>query len=269
MRILISLFALIFITNPSVARTCKLKVTKVAVVDTGLNLDDPRFEGHICKDGNTSYVGDIKDTIGHGTHVTGLILKYGGDKPYCFMIYKYYDDKNTGRQNLLNEISAFRKAVADGADIVNFSSGGSEFDEQEYLIIKQHPEVTFVVAAGNEGRDFNLPAYHYYPASYKLKNMVIVGNLNDYGVRNQTSNYGEGINAWENGTLALSSLPGNCPEHPAFDWIPKKLATKLIKEHTDLRILDGCNGYMTGTSMAAAIKTGKIVANKKIACDSE
>ena len=63
------------------------------------------------------------------------------------------------------------------------------------------------------------------------KRIYIVGNLVKKDSRSiaNTSNYGEPVNTWEVGTNVLSRLPGK-----SF-------------------------GFMTGTSQATAVKTGKIV----------
>jgi len=224
MNYLIILFFLFL--SPALAS--EHKTLKVAVIDTGLNLKDDRFQGVICPTGHKDFTGEgINDIHGHGTHVTGLIKKNAGIGNYCILIYKYYSEKLIDRQNLINAISALKEAASNGADIVNFSSGGPEFNEEEYLIIKQHPYITFVVAAGNEGHNLDYKC-DYYPACLGLPNMVIVGNCKNKKVYNKTSNYGKILTTCNNGNNVLSSLPNGF-------------------------------GYMSGTSQSTAIETGKLV----------
>lgn len=209
---------------------------KVAIVDTGLDLSDSRFSSHLCALGHKDLTDKgLQDKIGHGTHVAGIIQKYAKDANYCMLIYKYYLNEGDTRNNLYREIGAFYLAIQNGANIINFSSGGSNFNEEEYLIIKNNPKVLFVVAAGNDHQDLDKPGENYYPASYRLKNIISVGNLNEDGTIANNSNYGSFL-SWELGTNIVSTIP--CKENV-------------------------CTQSMSGTSMATAVKTGKILKTYK------
>lgn len=221
------LLALLLLITPTVLANGSAAL-KIAIVDTGLDLQDPRFAAHLCPTGHEFFAGKtIKDEHGHGTHVAGLIQKYAGSGDYCFLIYKYYSDSQTGQQNLIAEIASINVAIRNGAKIINISGGGPEFTEQEYLAIKSHPEVRFVVAAGNEHRDIDVPSQEYYPASYWLPNETVAENA-------------------ENGKLAQSS-----------NW--SKKAVSEDGENVLSTLPDGKYGRMTGTSQSTAIRTGKIV----------
>ena len=211
---------------------------RIAVVDTGLDLNDPRFEGHICLTGSKNFVeGEtLEDIHGHGTHVAGLIQFYAKNSNYCFLIYKYYSDKLPGTVNLKNEVASLRDAVINKADIVNFSGGGPIFDEQEYLVIKENPQITFIVSAGNEHQDMDIIGNEYYPASYWFKNEIVVKNVDSSGNLVLSSNYSKKTAIKEMGFNVLSYLP-------------------------NMRM-----GYMTGTSQAAAIHTGKVICNRSKSC---
>lgn len=176
---------ILFLVSLALAET-----TKVAVIDTGLNLSDNRFT-HLCVTGHKDFTStSINDVHGHGTHVYGLIQQYAGNKNYCVLIYKYYSDRNNEEQNLKNEILSIREAIKNGAKIINFSAGGNSFSKKEYSIIRYHPEIAFVVASGNDGIDLdsNKEDNQYFPTSYalhdfyvegkeykKLKNILVVG----------------------------------------------------------------------------------------------
>lgn len=194
---------------------------KVAVIDTGLDLKDPRFTPVLCADGHENLSGEnsIADVEGHGTHIAGIIKKYAGDANYCLMIFKYF---SASRNNLI--IDAIRLAVAHGANIINISSSGLGYSEAEYLTIKYAPTVTVVAAAGNDGK-----IIASYPGSYDLPNVINVGALDVFGHRRGSSNYGPSVKAWELGEDIQSTLP------------------------------DGSVGYMSGTSQATAVHTGKLI----------
>lgn len=205
------------------------EIIKVGIIDTGLNLDDPRFSEHVCSSGHHHFVDkNINDEHGHGTHIAGLIQQYAGYGNYCFLIYKFYSDSNTGAQNLIMEIEAMKAAIRNGADIINFSGGGPEFAEDEYLIIKNHPNVLFVVAAGNEHENLDNSKKGFYPASYWLKNEVVVQNIGKDGM-----------------------------VYPGSNW--SKKAVSEIGENAYSTLPNGEMGYLTGSSQATAIRTGKIV----------
>jgi len=58
--------------------TKKLEGVRIAILDTGIDLSHPRLKGRIAKDDCRNFVGDpveIRDEVGHGTHVASLLLK--------------------------------------------------------------------------------------------------------------------------------------------------------------------------------------------------
>lgn len=232
--------------NPKPAN---IKYIKVAVIDTGI---DSTLIGKswMCAKGHKDFSGlGLKDNHGHGTHVSGIIDQYAKNflfsklEPeqfkeidnltmhYCQIIIKYYDSRATGSDNLKNTIKAFKWAIAQKVDIINYSGGGVEADPRERAIIKValNRGIKIVAAAGNERSDID--KHKYYPAMYD-KRIYIVGNLVDSESREiaSSSNYGKSINTWEVGTNVMSRMPNN------------------------LKF-----GFMTGTSQATAVKTGKLV----------
>ena len=217
---------------------CTRKMERVAVIDTGLDLTDPRFSSLLCKDGNHwDFV--LKKPVqsdynGHGTHVAGLIKKYAGNASYCFLIYRYFEyDIFSGNDNLKNEIQAIKQAVKDGATIINISGGGRDRSYEECKTIENASSVRFVLAAGNNGE--NIDFGHFYPACCGSSNITIVGSTNKDGVKLSSSNYGNSVTAWELGLNVESTVPGG-------------------------------TGVMSGTSQATAITTGKIVSKNKNQC---
>lgn len=219
------LFALCLLLTP-VLVDAGTKQIRIGVLDTGLDITDPRFKDRICGSYDATGTG-IEDHLGHGTHVVGLIQKYAGNKPYCLVIIKYtdsYDD--SGYVTFNRALYALRDAHV---DVVNFSGGGDQYSSVELAILKEMNVPTFV-AAGNHGKDIDYDKY--YPASYGLKNVTPVCSLDSMGMRASTSNYEENCQ-WEFGMAVLSTLP-------------YKIAPSGI-------------GYLSGTSMATAIATGKFI----------
>jgi subtilisin family serine protease len=217
---------------------------RVAVIDTGVDPADPRFAGLICSRHTPwDFVSNkplSKDPHGHGTHVAGLIKLYAGSANYCFLFFRYYSELNTGADNLKNEISAIEAAIKEGATHVNISGGGSELDEREYRLIKSASHVKFIVAAGNDHQNLDDPDVQYFPASYRLPNVVVVGAMDSKcRVRFYRSNYGNRVNAWEQGENLFSTMP--------------------IKYGGEKHWIFA--GHMSGTSQATAIHTGKLISD--------
>lgn len=213
---------------------------KVAIIDTGLDLKDPRFKGFLCKRGHKNFVSDetIEDIHGHGTFVAGLIKQYAGNAKYCLLVYKYYSDDATSTQNLNREVLAFNEAIKNGASVVNYSGGGAGYSAEEAKAIKTHTETTFVVAAGNERENLDIPGNEYWPASLFYPNMHVVASIDAIGNRSSSSNYG------------------------------KKIEDKEIGEDISSYLPDGKTGTMSGTSMSTAIFSGKLVDKLSNSCDN-
>lgn len=175
----------------------------------------------------------LNDTNGHGSHIAGIIMKDVCPEVNLISCI-YYDKLNTDKQNFQNELECFKSALIIKPDIINFSSGGPDFNKEEYEILKSLSDlnIKIVVAAGNDGRNFlNVydPVHSYFPAQYDIKNIIPVGNLDEYGNRNPSSNYGLSNMVWEVGTNILSNY------------------------------LYGTYAKMSGTSQAAAARTNRIL----------
>lgn len=206
---------------------------RVVVLDTGLNLSDARFTPYLCKEGHKDFTGHgIFDAEGHGTHIVGNIIRHAKHADYCLIIVKFYHDFRTEAETYYQ---AFQYAVSLNPSIVNFSGGGNEAKEWEKHTIEFIKDTTWVVAAGNDQSNLDLSC-NFYPACYLFNNVISVGNLNKNLTVAKHSNYGKVIKHWEIGEDVYSSLP-------CFPFETK----------------DKCNGYMSGTSMATATATGKLI----------
>lgn len=210
--------------------TCLAKI-RVLEIDTGVakNSHD-EIDTHLPK--NPANVLDYTDSNTHGTHVAGLILK--DTCPEVELESCSWFDVLSPKGNEEEYIMCLRNAILEKPDFINISSGGPNFDEEEFrlLTILSNLGVKIIVAAGNESQDLSLRENNYYPAKYKITNLIPVGNLNPFKVKNSSSNYGLQNEVWEIGTEIKSTLP------------------------------NGKYGYMSGTSMSAAIFTNKLLREK-------
>lgn len=182
--------------------------------------------------------GDLTDNHGHGTHIAGIIgAKAGNSKGIAgispnvkLMILKYFDPKVPVTDNLKNTINSINYAIANGARIINYSGGGTEFSQEEKDAIEEARKkgILFVAAAGNERS--NSDHHKYYPADYGLNNIISVTAIDPKTEVLASSNYGtQTVDLAAPGQNILSTLPGDS------------------------------YGYMTGTSQATAFVTGAAV----------
>lgn len=142
----------------------------IAVVDSGIDLTHPDLVGNIV--GGTGFVGNVTgaDDEGHGTHVAGTIaaledngLGVVGVAPDADLLAVKVLDRR-GRGSYSNIAAGIDWAVANGANVINLSLGGTS-DSQTLRTALQaaHDAGVFVaVAAGNEGSS----ATQFYPAAY-------------------------------------------------------------------------------------------------------
>ena len=186
----------------------------------------------------------LDDNHGHGTHIAGIIGAEAGNgkgisgisPQVSLMVLKYYDPKVPNTDNLKNTVAAMKYAVKMGARIINYSGGGTEYSQEEHDAVQEAERkgILFVAAAGNERS--NSDQHHYYPADYKLRNIISVTAIDPTTQVLNSSNYGvETVDIAAPGQNILSCLPGNS------------------------------YGYMTGTSQATAFVSGAaalIMANK-------
>jgi thermitase len=228
----------------------------VAVIDTGIDASHKDLAPNIYNEKSTprgkncpasalkvfgwDYVTgkcNPSDDHGHGTHVAGIIgavtnLDSGvsGVAPrVSIMAVKYYSESNPGSVNLKNTIDALNYAIDRGARIINYSGGGPEYSEAEYLAIKRAESrgILIVAAAGNEHQNTDLRENYYYPQAYGLSNIISVAATDINNNLLPSSNWGKSkVDVAAPGENIYSTLPGNR------------------------------YGYMTGTSQATAFVSG-------------
>ncbi|MER7725315.1 S8 family serine peptidase [Streptomyces sp. NPDC096323] len=139
------------------------KGVKIAVLDTGADATHPDLKGQILASKNFSTSPDTKDRFGHGTHVSSIAAgtgaksggKFKGVAPDARLLEgKVLDDDGFGDDSGI--LAGMEWAVAQGADVINLSLGGTDtpgVDPLEAAVDKLSADsgVLFAIAAGNEG----------------------------------------------------------------------------------------------------------------------
>lgn len=215
----------------------------VAVIDTGIDPNHPFLKDNIHvtlgNKSSSNYGLDFSkgrksatkpiDTHGHGTHVSGIIKSVF--PKVKILPLKYYNRNASGKDNLNSTISALKYAVDQNVDVINYSGGGPEPDLAELEILRkaERKGIIVVAAAGNEESNIDKKKNAYFPASYKLSNIITVTahdqNLQILG----SSNYGK------------SSVDISAPGFRIKSALPK-----------------GKAGFLTGTSQATAFVSGVV-----------
>ena len=204
------------------------KVIKVGVIDTGIDDKHYIFKNTTIKKFDFSMKKDNEDDNGHGTHVSGIIKSVNPNIE--IYSYKFYDPNANGQQNLHSTILALKKAVEMNVDLINYSGGGPEpsFEELQVLKEAQRKGIIVIVAAGNEKSNLDQSQNAYFPASYDLDNIIVVGAHDQEENKIISSNWGDIVDIYAPGYRIKSAIPSNGA------------------------------GYMTGTSQATAFVSGYV-----------
>ena len=180
-------------TNPSVAGVA------VAMIDSGVNYTLAPLNERLARDASGALIGfdwwdmdprpfDSHPSRSpflpqrHGTRTASVLLD---DAPMARIAPMRYPRPDMSRMLQLID------AVAEqGIKIVNLSLGGN--DAAQWVHFEQaaraHPQILFVVSAGNNGRD--LDKQPVFPAALALQNLITVGSSNPQGLPAHGSNWG-------------------------------------------------------------------------------
>jgi subtilisin family serine protease len=131
-------------------------------------------------------------------------------------------------------------AAQAGARIVNLAMGSNRKEHWDGFVagVLAHPDILFVVSAGNDGRD--LDRRPVYPAAFDFPNMLVIASADGFGEPAPGSNWGKA-------TVDLL-VPGERIPVTAFDGqrttasgasfaAPRvtALAARLLAEHPEWR----------------------------------
>jgi subtilisin family serine protease len=226
----------------------QLTTIQVAVVDSGIDVDHPEFEGMLLPGKNYVTTGAAPiDKYGHGTHVAGLIgammnneIGIAGVAPKIKIDpRKVLNDAGSGMID--NVVRGICDAADAGANLINLSLVTSQRSSVleaavQYAAAKG---VLLVAAAGNSGLQSVA-----YPAAFDEVMAVAATTYSD--VRASYSNYSATAPIIE-----IAAPGGALPQSMYSTW-----AKGAYCRDTHAQLAE--SGYCTaeGTSMAAAIVTG-------------
>lgn len=211
------------------------KGVTIAVLDTGIAADHPEFSGtgKIAAGYNAvAGHGDVADTVGHGTHVSGLLtaardgagmhgIAYGA----TLLPVKVFDGGGKGDSAALDR--GLRQVIGKAA-IANLSLSSASAPNPSALREALASGMLLVVAAGNSaGADPQWPA-RYAKEAWAGQRLIAVGAVDE-----------------SNRLAAFSNRAGD-----AAPWFLVAPGVNLVST------VPGGYGAMSGTSMAAPIVSG-------------
>lgn len=210
------------------------KRIKVCVMDTGVDVTHPDLKDRICPSvRNGEYGWDFilnqpnpADEMGHGTHVAGIIRATSPSA--CIIPVRWHGRHASSDALAKNIVSSIYYCIKRGADVINYSGGGrvEAEGERKALEVATNHNIPVIVAAGNERLDLDVTP-EYFPASYRLPNVIAVAAVNQSDELWSVSDWGlKTVQVAAPGVEILSTLPG------------------------------GQYGRMSGTSMATPVVTG-------------
>ena len=209
---------------------------KIAVIDSGIDLSHPAFQGALVGQSDMwdwvdadavpqDEKGSGKDHgYGHGTAVAGIILQIAPKAK--LMPLRVLD--SAGEGDTANVIAAIDFAVTHGANVINMSLG-TDYDKSLDNVIKSATKAgVFVIASSGNTGDGNIT----YPASDAL----VKGS-------------------WGEMTLGIGSSDLN-DKKSSFSTYGDSLEMTAIGEKISSPAPGGLMGVWNGTSMAAPMVSG-------------
>lgn len=180
------------------------------VIDTGIEVSHPEFEGRAEWLENFTGDGQDFDGYGHGTHVAGTIgsVSYGVAKKTKLYAVKVLDSGGSG--TYAGVIAGINYVATDAptrdcpkGSVANMSLGGGKSQPvNDAVAAAVNSGVFFGIAAGNSNAD----AANFSPASEPTAFTVGASDINN--VRASFSNYGALVDAFAPGVNVLSTWTG-------------------------------------------------------------
>ncbi|MEN8614784.1 S8 family peptidase [Dehalogenimonas sp. THU2] len=200
---------------------------KIAILDTGIDLDHPDLAAKIVASINYSTSTTSDDVKGHGTHVAGIAAAIpnnglgvaGLGYATSLMNVKVLGDDGTGSYSAI--ANGIIWAADNGADVINMSLSGSaaSITLENAVNYAWNNGVVVVSSAGNNGN--STPVYPaYYANAFAVASTDSTDSLSGF------SNFGDWVDIAAPGSSIMATL------------------------------INGSYGYKSGSSMAAPFVSG-------------
>jgi thermitase len=167
---------------------------KVAVIDTGIDLNHPAFNGRLAQssewkdfiDGDALPQEEPGSSFGHGTSVAGIVLQVAPNA--TILPLRVLAPSGEGDTDKVAE--AIGWAIDHGAKVINLSLGGdSRAPSLHRMLAYANNKGIFVItSSGNTGDDeITVPATY----ATRIRNSFSVGSVNANGAKSPFSTFGK------------------------------------------------------------------------------
>ena len=197
---------------------------KVAVIDSGIEIQHLDLSGRIAPGGkgflNGNIVDTINDTEGHGTAGAGVIAAQtengigiagvaGTTSVYVLPLKIFWDSGSCYTSDIIN---ALDYAISQNVDVINLSLGSTQYSQLEAEAIQRalNAGIVVVASAGNNG-DLPTAGQYSYPASYD--GVVSVGSISENNCVSYFSNYNDKVTVVAPGENILATSLNNTYEN--------------------------------------------------------
>ena len=190
---------------------------KVAVIDTGVDLNHPGFAGKLAPRGEwrdfvdgDSYPQEVSGAnYGHGTGVAGVVVQVAPNAT----ILPIRALRPDGSGDVTDVVAAIDWAISRGADVINLSLGTVDYDRSVQSMVEYaaRKKVYVVASAGNSGNQrVTYPAADGGDGNGDTKNFVLgVGSVNSRDKKSSFSTYGDRLELLAPGENMLTLAPGS------------------------------------------------------------
>ncbi|PIC58340.1 hypothetical protein CSV80_05590 [Sporosarcina sp. P12(2017)] len=192
------------------------KMTVVAIIDSGIDLQHEDLQGRIQPGGYNFYANNsnVQDVNGHGTAVAGVVAAKAGNNLGVVGIAGTYETKIlplkishlNGLSKVSDSIKAIDYAIKKQVDVINMSYGSSMSSQMEEKAIQRAVEsgITVVSSAGNDATKGNSIMF---PASYP--SVISVGATERDNQRAFFSNYNSHVSLVAPGAAIYTTTLAN------------------------------------------------------------
>lgn len=186
--------------NPPLPEGGKSSGLRVALIDSGVNYQLEEIARSLAIDENGKLAGyDFWDNDQtpfdanparspffvqrHGTRTASILLREAPD--IALVPYRY------PRPDMSRMTQLVEHAAANEIRIIGMPLGSNTWDDWIAFsgAVEKHPEILFVVSAGNNGRDIDLNPV--YPAALEHPNILVVTSADDYVRPAERTNFGK------------------------------------------------------------------------------
>lgn len=170
---------------------------KVGVIDSGINSKNPdlinRYDAKLSKSFIYNYSADVSGYDEHGTHVAGIIGAEGnnanGITGVCWdvSLVSLRTANDLGKSKTSDVIRAIEYAKEKNIKLLNFSSSGSDYDDNFKKEIESYKGL-IICSSGNDYKNLDSD-FNSYPTEYRLPNVISVGSCDYFDINQGYSNY--------------------------------------------------------------------------------